>query len=205
MGNIFDLWAEEYDKDVELTDENNKYPFAGYKEVINFIYNSIKNGSGYKILDIGFGTGKLTEKLYNDGYNITGIDFSKEMIKIANSKMPKARLIEYDFSKDLPEEILNEKFDFIISTYAIHHLKDNEKVNFLEKLYNLLDTDGKILVGDVAFLNRNKLEQCKLASEEFWDDEEYYIVYEELKSNLKLNNIEFYEKSFCSGVVTVEK
>lgn len=205
MGNIFDLWAEEYDKDVELTDENNKYPFAGYKEVINFIYNSIKNGSGYKILDIGFGTGKLTEKLYNDGYNITGIDFSKEMIKIANSKMPKARLIEYDFSKDLPEEILNEKFDFIISTYAIHHLKDNEKVNFLEKLYNLLDTDGKILVGDVAFLNRNKLEQCKLASEEFWDDEEYYIVYEELKNNIKLNNIKFYEKSFCSGVVTVEK
>lgn len=205
MDNIFDLWAEEYDKDVELTDENNKYPFAGYKEVINFIYNSIKNGSGYKILDIGFGTGKLTEKLYNDGYNITGIDFSKEMIKIANSKMPKARLIEYDFSKDLPEEILNEKFDFIISTYAIHHLKDNEKVNFLEKLYNLLDTDGKILVGDVAFLNRNKLEQCKLASEEFWDDEEYYIVYEELKNNIKLNNIKFYEKSFCSGVVTVEK
>lgn len=31
----FDLWANEYDKTVNLNEENNGYPFAGYKDVLN--------------------------------------------------------------------------------------------------------------------------------------------------------------------------
>lgn len=27
----FDLWAKDYDKTVQLSEENNEYPFAGYK------------------------------------------------------------------------------------------------------------------------------------------------------------------------------
>ena len=27
----FDLWADGYDIDVGITDDNNEYPFAGYK------------------------------------------------------------------------------------------------------------------------------------------------------------------------------
>ena len=29
----FDLWADGYDKSVQLSDESNTYPFAGYKQV----------------------------------------------------------------------------------------------------------------------------------------------------------------------------
>lgn len=124
----FDLWAGDYDKSVNISEENNEYPFAGYKDVLNYIYNQVREQNGSNVLDIGFGTGILTTKLYNDGYSITGIDFSNNMIDIAKHKMPNATLISWDFSKGLPDEIKNSHFDYIISTYAIHHLTDKEKL-----------------------------------------------------------------------------
>ena len=37
----FDLWADDYDKAVGLSDEENTYPFAGYKEVLGGIFQTI--------------------------------------------------------------------------------------------------------------------------------------------------------------------
>ena len=33
----FDLWADGYDKTVGISDEENTYPFAGYRKVLGFI------------------------------------------------------------------------------------------------------------------------------------------------------------------------
>ena len=37
----FDLWANDYDKTVGISDEKNTYPFAGYKKVLGFIFQTI--------------------------------------------------------------------------------------------------------------------------------------------------------------------
>jgi len=74
----FDLWADGYDKSVNVSEESNEYPFAGYKDVVNHIYNQVREKDGACVLDIGFGTGILTTQLYNFGCNITGIDFSND-------------------------------------------------------------------------------------------------------------------------------
>lgn len=55
----FDLWADDYDKSVDIYDNNQSYPFAGYKMILNEIYNRILMNSYKSILDIGFGTAKL--------------------------------------------------------------------------------------------------------------------------------------------------
>ena len=127
----FDLWANGYDKSVNLSEENNEYPFAGYKDVLNYIYNQVRENSYSSVLDIGFGTGLLTTQLYNEGYQITGIDFSSNMIDISKNKMPDAVLLNWDFTRGLPEEIINNKYDYIISTYAIHHIPDEEIQDFI--------------------------------------------------------------------------
>lgn len=201
----FDLWADGYDKSVQLSEENDEYPFAGYKYVLNTIYNIVHEREKARILDIGFGTGILTKKLYNDGYEIYGIDFSQKMIKIAKEKMPLANLIKYDFSKGLPEEIKNNSFDYIISTYAMHHLEDEEKSEFIEELENYINKGGEIIIGDIAFKTRDLLEKCKSNYNEYWDDEEIYFVFEELKESLSNKNISFTEISHCSGVIQISK
>ena len=82
----FDMWANNYDKDVGLSYENNVYPFFGYKNLLNTIYNNIHIKDTGKILDISFGTATLTKKLYGDNYDIFGVKFSREMINIAKEK-----------------------------------------------------------------------------------------------------------------------
>ena len=72
----FDLWASEYDQTVRISEESNLYPFAGYKEILNTIFNEVMQKEQSMVLDIGFGTGVLTHKLYENGHQIDGIDFS---------------------------------------------------------------------------------------------------------------------------------
>jgi len=97
--NGFDLWADGYGKTVGVSDEENSYPFAGYKNVFNKIYKTVLAKEKPTVLEIGFGTGTLTQKLYEQGCEIWGQDFSKRMIEIASAKMPNAHLFEGDFSQ----------------------------------------------------------------------------------------------------------
>ena len=143
----FDLWADDYDKSVGLSDEDGTYPFAGYKTILNAIYNRILRVSSKNVLDIGFGTGTLTSKLYEHGCMIYGQDFSDRMIELAQAKMPNAKLFQGDFSNGLVEPLLQQKYDAIIATYSLHHLTDLQKVTFLKSLLMLLNEGGCIYIG----------------------------------------------------------
>lgn len=128
---------------------------------MSYVYNAISKEEKNNILDIGFGTGLLTNKLYEDGAKIFGIDFSQEMIKIAQEKMPNAVFIQHDFNNKLPIKLTSERFDYIISSYAIHHLGNDRKVEFVEELEKLLKSNGKIIIADVAFKTEKDLLDCK--------------------------------------------
>ena len=181
----FNLWANDYDQTVQVSEDNNLYPFAGYKKVLSTIFNEVMQKKQSKVLDIGFGTAVLTSKLYENGHHIDGLDFSTRMIAIAQSKMPLANLMEWDISKGLPDSFKDNKYDFIVSTYTLHHLTDEEKVTFITSLLPLLSANGKIFIGDIAFHTRGELEVCRNDSIEYWDEDEFYFVYEEIKFIVK--------------------
>ncbi len=197
----FDLWAEGYDNSVGLSNEEYTYPFAGYKKILNEIYNQVLTSSAKKVLDIGFGTGALTTRLYEQGCEIYGQDFSEEMIKIAKEKMPESTLYSGDFTNGLVEPLKKQAYDAIVATYSLHHLDNKQKVQFIKLLLGLLNKGGIIYIGDVAFQTRDELESCRLDAGEYWDNEEIYLVYEELKE--RLPNLKFEKYSFCSGLFTI--
>ena len=134
----FDLWADGYDKSVALAEENDEYPFAGYKKILNIIYNHVLAQAGNCVLDIGFGTATLTTRLYRQGRTVYGQDFSHRMIELAQKKMPKAHLYQGDFSFGLARELTEHQYDSIIATYSLHLLSDPQKVGFLSNLLELL-------------------------------------------------------------------
>ena len=197
----FDLWADAYDKAVGVSDEENTYPFAGYKEVLGRIFQTVMEKQYAAVLDIGFGTGALTAKLYEHGCDIYGQDFSPRMIELAKRKMPEAHLYPGDFTHGLAEPLQRQTYDFIVATYALHHLTDEQKPAFLRALQGRLKKGGRILIGDVAFANRKELNQCREAAGEKWDDEEFYFVADELKSAFP--NLSFEPVSFCAGILTL--
>jgi putative AdoMet-dependent methyltransferase len=200
----FDLWADNYDKSVGISDDKSDYPFAGYKKLMSRIYNTVMKDKKLNILDIGIGTGSLSAELYKNGHKITGIDFSEEMIKICKTKMPLARLIQYDFVKGLPESIKGEKFDYIISTYALHHLNDGEKIVLIKESLKILDNGGSIIIGDIGFQTKKEFDACKASYHDEWDDE-YYFVFEEMKDKLAEGyQIKYEQVSICAGIIVIK-
>lgn len=195
----FDLWADGYDKTVGISDEESTYPFAGYKKVLGFIFQVIMETPNAVVLDIGFGTGTLTTKLYEQGCSIYGQDFSSRMIELASAKMPDAHLYQGDFSKELAEPLRNQRYDYIIATYSLHHLTDEQKRDFLSMLCGCLKENGKILIGDVAFETRDDLDRCRQEAGEEWDDDEIYFVIEELRNDFP--SLSFTKVSPCAGVL----
>ena len=197
----FDLWADGYDKTVGVSDEEHTYPFAGYREALGQIYRTIMEKPGAAVLDVGFGTGTLTAKLYEHGCDVYGQDFSARMIELASAKMPGAHLYQGDFSQGLAEPLRQHSYDFIVATYSLHHLTDGQKIDFLRTLQDRLKEGGRILIGDVAFENRDRLEQCMREAGDEWDDEEIYCVADELRETFP--GITFTPVSFCAGILTL--
>ena len=176
----FDLWADGYDKSVGMSDEDGTYPFAGYKQILNAIYNRVLTSKSNTVMDIGFGTATLTAKLYEQGCYIWGQDFSRKMIELAKKKMPKAELFQGDFSKGLVDEFIHNKYDAVIATYSLHHLSDEQKIHLIKKILPLLNDGGCLYIGDIMFETRTELERQKTLIGEEWDDDEFYFVVDEL-------------------------
>ncbi|MCM1042716.1 MAG: class I SAM-dependent methyltransferase [Corallococcus sp.] len=165
------------------------------------IFHTVTAKQNVAVLDIGFGTGTLTAKLYESGCEIWGQDFSQKMIDSATSKMPNARLFQGDFSQGLAEPLSRKSYDFVIATYSLHHLDADNQIKSIQSLLGLLKQDGKLLIGDIAFFDMQDLEQCRKSAGEEWDDEENYFVYSELKKYFP--NMKFEKVSHCAGVLSL--
>jgi len=204
---VFDLWADGYEEEVDTADDNNEYPFAGYKKILSLIYDTIMQSCPATVLDIGIGTGRLSSKLYEAGNDITGIDFSGEMLEKARARMESAKLYLCDFAEGFPPEVIGRKYDFIVSTYALHHLTDDLKVKFIQELPEYLNEGGIIFVGDIGFPTRDDLEKCKaICDPDEWDDDEYYFVFTELCEQLANTCKTTYQQiSHCAGLMKVCK
>ena len=197
----FDLWADNYDQTVQLSEEKNEYPFAGYKAILNNIYNEVMAKSNASVLDIGIGTGVLAKKLYENDHQITGVDFSEKMLENTQLKMPNAQLINWDINEGVPEGLKDSAYDFIVSTYTLHHLTDVQKVQFIKDLSNYLKPNGKIVIGDISFETQVHLQACKVKNSSHWDADEFYFVYDEFASAISdLFQIDYEQISECGGL-----
>lgn len=95
---------------------------------------------GSPILDIGCGNGYVVNSLIKKGYNIYGIDASRDGIKIA-SQINNGRFYVNDIAAArLPEEILHIPFRTIISTEVIEHLYSPGK--YVKFVRNILEQNG---------------------------------------------------------------
>ncbi|MFY0546135.1 class I SAM-dependent methyltransferase [Brevibacillus sp. H7] len=79
---------------------------------------------GEAILDLGCGTGDLTNELAEAGAVPTGIDLSPAMIELAREKYPSLRFLVADAETYRSEE----SFDGVFSNAALHWMKRPEAV-----------------------------------------------------------------------------
>jgi len=98
---------------------------------------------GYTIVDVGCGRGEMVAHLSDRGFNILGMDYSKEAIALAKRVFPASRFECVDGTKkDFPPQT----FDRIFFLGTIEHLYDNEIESILAKLHEGLTHRGEIVV-----------------------------------------------------------
>ena len=83
------------------------------------------------------------------------------------------------------------------------HLNDEQKVAFLHNLLGCLNDNGQILIGDVAFETREELNQFRQSARNEWDDDEFYFVADELRSEFP--RLSFAPLSYCAGVLSLPR
>jgi len=96
-----------------------------------------------KILDVGCGVGVDAHYMMSEGFQVTGIDLSKEMITLAEQKYP-----QIDFrNQDIRELDYREMtFDGIVASYSLIHIPKKDILELLKNFYLLLKHNGKIYI-----------------------------------------------------------
>lgn len=97
-----------------------------------------------RAIDIGCGSGVLTERLVEAFQEVVGIDISETMLAIARStRQPKN--VSY-LNMNAESMYFNMKFDFVVSRTTLHHIKNKKAV--LENMKTFLNPGGKIVILD---------------------------------------------------------
>ena len=103
---------------------------------------SVKPGS--KVLDLACGTGIISAPLHElFGAEVTGLDISTEMIRIAKEKHQDKEGVRF-VAGDFYSESFSEPFDWVVCHNAYPHFIDREA--FIERLYDVLKEGGEFVV-----------------------------------------------------------
>ena len=140
------------------------------------MYKELPDLKNKKVLDLGCGYGNNCQKAIDLGASyVLGTDISKKMIELAK-KINSNKNIEYkvigmeDISK------INMKFDIVISSLAIHYIKDYDKL--LKDIYNLLNDDGILLFSQEHPISTGTIlnEACNYKSKIKLGNKEYKLL-----------------------------
>ncbi|MDP2077296.1 MAG: methyltransferase domain-containing protein [Sulfuricurvum sp.] len=99
-----------------------------------------------KILDFGAGTGLLSFKIAPMVRSVTGVDLSGGMLEQLEAKNTPALHVT-PLLQDIMENPLDQKFNGIVSSMAMHHVADTKRL--FQTFYEHLQRDGFIAIADL--------------------------------------------------------
>jgi putative AdoMet-dependent methyltransferase len=143
----FDLQLTDgYAQSTALTDVVKKLPpNAAYESALSKIVEKISPFTDEKGLDVGTGTGNLASKLQHLGATMSAIDQSKEMLKLSAMKHPS---LELKLGNVLAIPFMDGQFDFVVSSFALHHLTEQQRELAWGEMLRVLKPGGRVCLAD---------------------------------------------------------
>ena len=112
-------------------------------------YLENKQTKNISVLDIGCGRGDVLKAFKEIGYDVSGIDLSREAIDLC--KPIEVRQINIEKEED--ENNFEKKFDIIFSKSLIEHL--SQPIKFFEYCKKMLKEDGILIVLTPSWVHHN--------------------------------------------------
>jgi cyclopropane fatty-acyl-phospholipid synthase-like methyltransferase len=127
--------------------EQNKSRVDNVDNIANSIIKNVAFQKTMHLMDFGSGTGLLLERVAPWVRKITAVDISSSM----NRRLAEKRYrldCELDIVElDLEKSDIDEKFDGVISSMTMHHIRDIDAL--FVKLHKMLKEDGFIAIADL--------------------------------------------------------
>lgn len=107
-----------------------------------------------KVLELACGTGTFLKYLHEQGFDVTGVDMSPEMLAVARNKVPQALFL----LQDIASFSLPDKFDVIVCLFdSINHLVEYADWEAIFSRVHLHLNEGGLFIFDIN--TQNALEQ----------------------------------------------
>jgi phosphatidylethanolamine/phosphatidyl-N-methylethanolamine N-methyltransferase len=118
----------------------------------NEVFKNVALKKGSKVLFAGVGTGADLPFFLNKGYDITAIDYSADMLKVAKEKYHDSTVtfLVMDAQK---MEFTDDSFDFIVASLILSVVLDPEKA--ISEIVRVVKKNGQFLIFD-KFVPQNK-------------------------------------------------
>lgn len=196
---------------------DNEHFFAGYKKIrenetnannlfeIPALFSMMPELKGKRVLDLGCGFGEHCRRFVECGADsVVGIDISEKMLEVAKVENNDPRITYLHMPM---EEIaqLQEKFDVVVSSLALHYVEDFEGV--AKNVYNLLNAGGSFV-----FSQENPLCTCHSGGDRWTRDENGNKLYLNLKnygvegekeSTWFVDHVKIYHRTFSTIINTL--
>lgn len=119
-----------------------------WKECVDFIQSFNPNSL---VLDVGCGNGRHTLASVLRGHETIGVDFSRNMLRVANKKLKSASVSPHIFHLVLADAshlpFKNDSYTYILYIATLHNLPSPSfRIKSLNEINRVLKTGGKCLI-----------------------------------------------------------
>lgn len=127
----------------------NELPYEDWLVYIEKIFNQY-NSTPQLVLDLGCGTGSMTNLMASKGYEMIGVDLSEDMLSVAKQKAKDENLEVMYLNQDMTELDLYGTIDAVISVGdSLNYVTEKEDLLEAFKKVNLFLNPGGLFIFDM--------------------------------------------------------
>lgn len=117
---------------------------ASVYDKIHLLYNSNIERKRLKVLDFGCGAGAFTQRLLDNGFDVTSVDITKKNFKVEDQ----SKFVELNFNDELAVAKFVEdnfgRYDLVIGLEVIEHVENPWK--YIRDLKTMLKPGGHLFI-----------------------------------------------------------
>jgi 2-polyprenyl-3-methyl-5-hydroxy-6-metoxy-1,4-benzoquinol methylase len=126
---------------------------AALTQVTAAVLEAAEVRAGDQVVDLGCGNGQISLPLALRGAQVLAVDVSSAMIRWLKSEARKRGASSLEgLALPIEELVLPPaSVDLVVSSYALHHLRDSDKARLVAAAYGWLRPGGRVVVADMMF------------------------------------------------------
>ena len=126
---------------------------AGLVKVTAAVLDAVGATPDTPVVDLGCGTGQISLPLAMQGAQVLAVDVSPAMVRRLQSEAQRLGVTRLEgLALPIEELVLPEgSVDLVVSSYALHHLRDADKARLVSAAFTWLRPGGRFVVADMMF------------------------------------------------------